>query len=173
MTTAAVVALGAVVYGFMLAEARRASQNEARQRTRGGREPAGDVYALMQVAYPGIFLAMLAEAFVRGADAPAAPATGLLLFTAGKALKWWAIITLGDFWTFRVLIVPGTTALRSGPYRWFRHPNYVGVVGEVVGVALACGAVLTGPLALLIFGALLVRRIQIENRALDAILPPH
>jgi methyltransferase len=173
MTTAAVVALGAVVYGFMLAEARRASQNEARQRTRGGREPAGDVYALMQVAYPGVFLAMLIEARVRGADAAAAPVFGLIVFTAAKALKWWAITTLGDFWTFRVIVVPGTTAVRAGPYRLVRHPNYVGVVGEIVGAAFACGAVVTGPLALLVFGALLVRRMQIENRALDAILPPH
>jgi methyltransferase len=126
----------------------------------------------MQLAYPGIFRAMFVEAFPRGAAAPAAPALGLLVFAAGKAFKWWAILSLGDFWTFRVIIVPGTHAVRSGPYRIVRHPNYVGVVGEIAGAALACGAVISGPLAFVVFGALLVRRIQVENRALDAILRP-
>jgi methyltransferase len=173
MTTGGLVLLGVVVYAFMLVEAWRAARNERRQQARGGWEPRGDVYALMQIAYPGIFIVMLAEAFARGVSAPAAPGVGLLVFAAAKGLKWWAIVTLGDFWTFRVIIVPGATVVRAGPYRFVRHPNYVGVVGEIVGVALACGAVITGPLALLAFGALLTRRIQIENRALDAILPPH
>jgi methyltransferase len=173
MTRTALLALGACLYAFMLAEAWRASRNEQRQRSRGGREPSGDVYALMQPAYPGIFLLMLAEGLVRGPQASEVVGIGLLIFAAAKALKWWAILTLGDYWTFRVIVVPGTFAVRSGPYRFVRHPNYLGVVGEIVGVALACGASVTGPLAFLIFGALLLKRIQVENRALDAILPPH
>jgi isoprenylcysteine carboxyl methyltransferase (ICMT) family protein YpbQ len=46
----------------------------------------------------------------------------------------------------------------------------VAVVGEIVGVALMMRAVITGPLALLVFGTLLVRRIAVENRVRDAIL---
>ena len=55
---------------------------------------------------------------------------------AAKALKWWAILTLGRFWTFRVIVVPGATLVAGGPYRWLRHPNYVGVIGELVGVGV-------------------------------------
>src|SRR5207244_13535851 len=55
------VALFAVAFGFMLVEARRAAANERAQRARGGVEPSGDVYGLMQVAYPASFLLMLAE----------------------------------------------------------------------------------------------------------------
>src|SRR4029077_16417580 len=95
---------------------------------------------------------------------------GLALFTAAKALKWWAIVSLGPAWTFRVSVVPGATAIAAGPYRYVRHPNYVAVVGEIVSVALMTAARVAGPLALIVFGALLARRITVENRALDAIL---
>lgn len=50
-----------LVFPLMLLEAWRAARNERRQRERGGIEPRGDVYALMQLAYPGIFLAMIIE----------------------------------------------------------------------------------------------------------------
>ena len=53
-----------------------------------------------------------------------------------------------------------------GPYRYLRHPNYVGVVGEIVGVGLVAQAIVSGPLAVLAFGVLLARRLAVEERAL-------
>jgi methyltransferase len=164
------VLIGAVVFGFMIVEARRAARHERLQRARGGVEPSGDVYAIMQVAYPGVFLAMLVEGMWRGSTGGPWLALGLALFAAAKALKWWAIVSLGQAWTFRVIVVPGSQAVASGPYRYLRHPNYVAVVGEIVGVAVMADARVTGPLAMLGFGSLLVRRIAVENRALGAIL---
>ena len=154
----------AVVFAFMLVEARRAAANERAQRARGGVEPPGDVYALMQVIYPASFLVMLAEGAWRGAQ-PIFVA-GAVLFAATKALKWWAILSLGPFWTFRVIVVPGSRRVISGPYRFVPHPNYVAVVGEFIAVALMTGAVVSGPLALLAFAALLAKRIAVEERAL-------
>jgi isoprenylcysteine carboxyl methyltransferase (ICMT) family protein YpbQ len=51
-----------------------------------------------------------------------------------------------------------------------RHPNYVAVVGELTGVALMCGARITGPLAIALFSMLMLKRIAVEERALGAIL---
>lgn len=160
-----VAVLAAIVFGFMLVEARRAARNERLQRGRGGVEPPGDVYAAMQFAYPGAFVAMIVEGFWRSPGVSAA-AVGALLFGAAKALKWWAIGTLGPAWTFRVIVVPGAPLVKSGPYRFLRHPNYVAVVGELAGVAMMVGASITGPVATLGFGALLLRRIAVEQRAL-------
>jgi methyltransferase len=160
-----------IVAAFMLTEARRAATNERAQRSRGGIEPADDVYQLMQIAYPGVFVAMLAEGAIGGA-APTGEwfIAGLTIFIVAKVLKWWAIATLGSFWTFRVIVVPGSSSIETGPYRIMRHPNYVAVVGEIIGVAMMMRAVVTGPLALVVFGSLLLRRIAVENRARDAIL---
>jgi methyltransferase len=164
------VVLFIVVAGFMIVEAMRAARNERLQRSRGGIEPSGDVYRWMQVTYPGVFAAMIAEGAARPAPALAAAAAGLLLFASGKALKWWAIVTLGDRWTFRVIVVPGMPLATSGPYRLLRHPNYVGVVGELAGVALMANAPLAGVAGGALFCALMAARVRVENRAVDGIL---
>src|SRR5476649_1550027 len=95
------------VFVPMLVEFARASGNERRQRARGGVEPPHDVYRIMQVAYPGAFLAMIAEMLLRGAARSDVVVAGAAIFAAAKAAKWWAILTLGEFWTFRVVVVPG------------------------------------------------------------------
>src|SRR5206468_5398128 len=126
-------------------EARRAARNERAQRDRGGVEARGDVYKAMCVIYPAAFAAMILEGFSRGAPAAMMIAAGATLFTAAKLMKWWAITTLGRFWTFRVIVVPGSALIAGGPYRWLRHPNYVAVLGELVSVAMMTGASITGP----------------------------
>jgi methyltransferase len=161
----------AVVFGFMIVEARRAERNERAQRTRGGLEPPGDVYLLMRIVYPGAFLAMCVEGAARGAPSPGVLLAGALVFAAAKALKWWAILSLGPFWTFRVIVVPGASLVAQGPYRWMRHPNYVGVLGELAGVAAIAGAPLSGAVATGVFAALLVKRIAVEERALRELGP--
>jgi methyltransferase len=167
------LAVALLIFLPMAAEATRSARNEAAQRARGGCEPPGDVFNIMRVAYPATFLAMLVEGFIRGGlnGAPSAPwiaAGGLACFAAAKALKWWAILTLGPFWTFRVIVVSGASLVRRGPYRFLRHPNYVGVVLELTGASMMTGAAVCGPLGIVLFGVLLERRIAVENRALDA-----
>jgi methyltransferase len=159
----------AVVFGFMIIEALRAARNERAQRARGGIEPSGDVYRLMRFVYPGAFLAMFAEGAARGTPSPDVLLAGAMVFAASKALKWWAILSLGSFWTFRVIVVPGASLVARGPYRWLRHPNYVGVLGELAGVAAIAGAPASGVVATGVFAALLVKRIAVEQRALQAL----
>lgn len=156
-----------LVFVPMLIEAWRAARNERLQRARGGVEPEGDVYALMQVAYPGVFAAMIAEGVVRGGPERGVFIAGLAVFALAKALKWWAITTLGPCWTFRVIVVPGMTPVTAGPYRWVRHPNYVAVVGELLGVALMTSAVIAGPIGTVVFGALMWRRIRVEEQSIE------
>ena len=60
--------------------------------------------------------------------------SGLVVFVVAKALKLWAIRSLGERWTFRVFVLPGSRLVTDGPYRWVRHPNYIAVVGELVGL---------------------------------------
>jgi methyltransferase len=159
-----------VVFVPMLVEARRAARNEHAQRSRGGIEPTGDIYAMMRVAYPAAFLVMIAEGIWRHAQAEPVSwrmaILGLVLFLIAKALKWWAILSLGPAWTFRVIVVPGAPQVARGPYAYLRHPNYVAVVLELAGIALTSGARVSGPLVTLAFGALMMKRIFVEDKAL-------
>ncbi len=150
----------------MIVEARRSAVNARALLERGAREPDGDVYAGMQLAYPASFLLMVAEAWLRQRTFGPVFIVGAAVFAAAKSLKYWAIATLGSRWTFRVLVPPDATLVTSGPYRHLRHPNYVGVVGEILGMALMAQAPVTGTLALLVFGALLRARVRVEEDAL-------
>jgi methyltransferase len=156
------------VFGSMLVEARRASRNERAQRARGGIEPPGDVYRVMSFVYPAAFLAMIGEGAWRGLPGTPWLVVGAAVFAAAKALKWWAIVSLGGCWTFRVIVVPRAALVVAGPYRWLRHPNYVGVLGEIGGTALMTNALVAGPLSLAVFGFILVKRIEVETKALAA-----
>ena len=91
---------------------------------------------------------------------------GAVVFVLAKALKWWAIATLGPAWTFRVVVVPGDPLVARGPYRLMRHPNYVAVVGELAGAAFMAGAPGAGVVATAGFAVLLRRRIAVEERML-------
>ena len=155
-----------VVYAPMLVEAARASANEQIQRARGGVEPPDDVYEVMRIAYPGVFLAMIAEGYARNGSPPYVFASGIVVFVLAKTLKWWAIATLGRAWTFRVIVVPGDALVARGPYRLLRHPNYAAVLGEFAGAALMTGASVAGTLGTAGFAFLLRRRIAVEERAL-------
>jgi methyltransferase len=155
----------AVFFVPMLLELRRSRRNEEALRSRGAVEPPRDVYALMQVIYPACFIVFIAEGWTRPNEMRWA-AGGAALFGAAKALKYWAISTLGSRWTFRVLVLPGAPLIKAGPYRWLRHPNYVGVMGELAGGALMANAPVSGAIAVLVFGALIVARIRVEERAL-------
>ena len=94
---------------------------------------------------------------------------GLVMFGLAKALKVWAIASLGPRWSYRVLILPDAPLVTSGPYRYLPHPNYLAVVGELVSVAAIVAAPITGMLATVGFGLLMRARIRVEDRALGRV----
>ena len=164
----ALVAL-VVVLIMMLVELRISQGNERMLLGHGARQSPDPVYKTMRIVYPGTFVVMAAEGALAGPFGSGLIVAGVIVLVAGKLLKAWAIRSLGDRWTYRVFVVPGAPLVKSGPYRWMRHPNYIGVVGELVGFALLVGARFTGPVAVLVFGELLRRRIRAEEHPLGLI----
>ena len=160
------VVVAVAVFVPMAVEAARASKNERAQRDRGGIEASDDVYPGMRVVYPVAFLLMIVEGAVRNRAPSSAFVSGAAVFAFAKALKWWAIATLGRAWTFRVIVVRGDPIVARGPYRWLRHPNYAAVLGEFVGAALMTGAEIAGIIGTMAFALLLRKRIAVEERAL-------
>ena len=157
-----------VVLLFMLGELRVSTRNERLLRARGAIEPPDPVYSWMRWAYPAVFVAMAVEGLWSGPPPGLVLVTGVVVFAIGKVVKLWAIGTLGERWTYKVLVLPGVPLVTGGPYRFVKHPNYVGVLCELVGMALMTGARVAGPLGLVFFSWLLMRRIQAEERALKA-----
>jgi methyltransferase len=161
----ALVALALVIV-LMLVELRISTRNERTLLSRGALAPSDPVYRTMRWAYPAVFMAMAVEGMVTAPARGALVVAGAAVFVASKLFKFWAIATLGERWTYKVLVLPGVPLVASGPYRLVRHPNYVGVVGELIGMALMTEARFTGPAGVVFFSWLLSRRIQAEDRAL-------
>ena len=168
MTPASSIAAITIIAALLImgGEAALSSFNERQLRAKGAIEPPGDVINTMRLAYPLSFVAMGIEGALTGPAPRDLMMYGLALFGLAKALKMWAISSLGSRWSFRVLVLPGAPLVRTGPYRFLSHPNYLAVVGEMASVALIVWAPITGILATIGFGWLMIRRIAVEDRAL-------
>ncbi len=71
-------------------------------------------------------------------------AIGFVVWMAAVGLRYWVRQSLGAMWTLDLVLVPGASRVISGPYRWMRHPDYVGRLLEVVGVCMVLQSVWAG-----------------------------
>jgi methyltransferase len=169
----AFVVVVALVACERVAELVVSRRNAAWSLARGGRETGQGHYPVMVVLHTGFLVAMLLEALVRRPEVPAALTWSMLaLVVAAQALRWWCIAVLGRQWNTRVIVVPGLTAIRSGPYRLLRHPNYVAVVVEGVALPLVHGCWLTATGFTVLNAALLTVRLRTENAAVASLAEP-
>ena len=90
----------------------------------------------------------------------------LALFAILQGFRAWVLLSLGPYWTTRVITVPGAPLVRRGPYRFLRHPNYVVVAAEIAVLPLAFGAWTVALVFSALNAALLTWRISVEDRAL-------
>ncbi len=88
------------------------------------------------------------------------------LFALLQCARVWVIATLGPYWTTRLISLPGAPLVRSGPFRFVRHPNYLIVTIEIATLPLAFGEVGVAIVFTLLNAALLAVRIREEERAL-------
>jgi methyltransferase len=161
----AIVSL-AIVLATMGGELMLSRSNERALKLRRAREPDGDVYRALAWAYPMMFVLMAIEGVVARRPPGYTTVAGGIVWAAAKALKFWAIATLGPRWTYRVMVPADAPLVTTGPYAWLRHPNYVAVFGEIAGIALLVRAPIAGVIALIAFGILVRKRIAVEEKAL-------
>ena len=80
-----------------------------------------------------------------------------------QVLRLWTLVSLGRYWTTRIIVVPNAPLVRKGPYRFIRHPNYLVVVLEIALLPLALDS---WPLALgfsIVNAIVLAWRIRTES----------
>jgi methyltransferase len=139
-------------------------------RQRGALEAGQGHYPPMVVLHIGLLAGCLVE--VEMFDRPYVAWLGapmLVVVLGAQALRWWCIRTLGTQWNTRVVVVPGLPLVRTGPYRWLAHPNYVAVVAEGVALPLVHSAWVTALVFTGLNAGLLRVRIRCENRLLAGV----
>ncbi len=141
-----------------------AARNARALIARGGVEIGRKHYPLI-VALHACWLAVLILALPTELPIHFIP---LILFLVLQGLRIWVIATLGPYWTTRVITIPGAPLIRHGPYRFFRHPNYLIVTGEIAALPLVFGEVWVAMIFSVLNAGVLSWRIRVENQALEA-----
>ena len=143
------------------------ARNARRLFARGAREMGREHFRWLVALHTLFPLALIAEVLWLGARPGPLTPCWVVVWVLAQGLRWVAMGTLGERWNARVIVLPGTSRVRKGPYRLLRHPNYVAVATELLAGPLIFGAWRTA----LVFSAAnffaLRVRIRCENRALD------
>jgi len=88
-------------------------------------------------AAPGLMPEALNIRFVP--EGPVLPAIGTVLLALGLGFSVWARRHLGRNWSQQVVVKEDHTLVRTGPYRYVRHPIYTGILLGMLGMAIAIG----------------------------------
>jgi len=99
-------------------------------------------------------------------QAPWVQGLGVGITAAGLLVAVWARLYLAGNWSGTVTLKVGHELVRSGPYRWVRHPIYSGILLAVLGTALERGQ-LRGAIALVLIYAGFFLKIRREEQFMN------
>jgi protein-S-isoprenylcysteine O-methyltransferase len=140
-----------------------------RPSARGRNTPEWSFFCVMLLLY-GSLAGSIAASFQGLAPIPGPPwwpvLAGLVMIWVGLAFRDWAIFTLGRFFKVMVVIQPDHRVVDRGPYRWMRHPSYLGLIVALTGLGLAEGDWVSVSIALLGILAAALIRIRVEERVM-------
>jgi protein-S-isoprenylcysteine O-methyltransferase len=158
---------------FFASEVALATLRRSRRRDGATRADRGSGPLLWIV----ITLAMTAAVSLAGARAGRLPfrpsvirPVASALFGLGAALRWWAVITLGRFFTVDVATHADHALVDRGPFRYVRHPSYTGLLLEFCGVGVSLGNGVSLLVLMVPLVATLAYRIRVEEAALRRVL---
>lgn len=146
-----------------LAELVVAKRNTKRLLANGAHEVGAGHYPLIVILHAS-WIAVLFY-FVQTTATILWPLLGVFLVLQG--VRVWVLLSLGDYWTTRIICVPDAPLITHGPYRWVRHPNYVVVIAEIAVLPLAFGLWDVAIFFSIANGLVLFWRIRLENASLS------
>ncbi|HET6144703.1 MAG TPA: isoprenylcysteine carboxylmethyltransferase family protein [Candidatus Acidoferrales bacterium] len=168
MTSAYISLLVIVGIGRLLelVISRRNQRQLEKQGVRKIREP---LFRLLVLLHGSILVcAGLEVLFLHRPLIPALAISMGIVFVLSNVLRWWVIWTMAGHWNVEIMDSARVGVVTSGPYRWVRHPNYVGVVLEVFSLPMMHTAWITAIFGTLGYMEILRHRLKLENGALLA-----
>ncbi|MEP6810686.1 MAG: isoprenylcysteine carboxylmethyltransferase family protein [Chthoniobacterales bacterium] len=140
-----------------------------RSRGTGVRQDRSTLRVLWVVILSSVAASLYTASHFRGAALPF-PGTvrgvAVAIFVLGLALRWWAIVVLGRFFTVDVQIAQDHELVDRGPFRWMRHPSYTGVLLAFLGFGLSLANWAALLVLMLPILAALLHRMTVEEEAL-------
>jgi methyltransferase len=151
------------------------ARNERAIRSRQPSAPQASERVFRGIAFVNLalFTLPLLERVWRRRSPPALVAgIGWIAALTAVALRLSVIASLRGAWTVRALVPSDLPVVDRGPYRFIRHPNYVALGLEFLGLPLIGGAYASA-IGLGVANALLLRRRILEEDALLMAIPAY
>lgn len=143
------------------------SRNEKILRTKAAIEYGQDHYIWMKILHAAWFVSLILEAYTAGKAFSLDMTLILMSFIlVCQVVRFWCMFSLKEHWTTKILILPQSKLIKTGPYKYFSHPNYTVVMAEFILVPLMFQCYVTLFIFSLLNFILLKRRITVENFAL-------
>lgn len=130
--------------------------------SQGAVEYGREHYPYIVALHSAFIVSLIAEYYLQGAQPVSFVA--LSLFILLLAFKYWVLRSLGRYWNTRIYRVPGAMAVRKGPYKLFKHPNYVDVVCEIAIIPLVFHLYYTAIIFSVLNAGMLYVRIRVEDK---------
>ena len=89
---------------------------------------------------------------------------GLILYLSGLIGRNWCIRTLGKYWSIHVEIRKNHKLIKTGPYKYMRHPATLSIIFEVCGIPLIVNAYFIFLFAVAVYIPLMILRIYYEEK---------
>ncbi|MEK4228204.1 isoprenylcysteine carboxyl methyltransferase family protein [Solibacillus sp. FSL H8-0538] len=155
-----------LVIAQRLIEVLIAKRNEKRMFAQGAYEVGASHYPYMLALHSSFFVSLFAEVLYFERSISLIFPVLFVIFLIVQALRIWCLTSLGQFWNTKIIILPGSNVIKTGPYRFIRHPNYVIVCMEILLLPLMFQAYLTALVFTCLNFAMLLVRIPQEEKAL-------
>lgn len=147
-----------------------AKRNEKWAKEQGGVEFGAGHYKYIVILHAGFFISLISESLYRS-SVNKWWIFFLFIFLLAQLIRAWSLSSLGKHWNTKIIVIPNSEMVRSGPYRFFKHPNYFVVTIELLVLPLIFNAYITAILfSFLNIMFLMFIRIPIEEKALNALM---
>jgi protein-S-isoprenylcysteine O-methyltransferase len=120
------------------------------------------IYSCISVA---VTMGIMGIGKIKGLPA-AVPLAGLVMLVLGILIRWTAIFTLRKYFTVNVVIQSGHKIIKSGIYRFVRHPSYSGALISFWGLGLLFSNWISFVVMALPITFAFLKRIRLEEAAL-------
>lgn len=137
------------------------SRNTRRLLARGAYEAGAEHYPVMICLHASWLCALI----YFGIDQPVS-ISWLAVFAVLQVLRAWIIYSLGGRWTTRIIVMGGPLVTK-GPFAWFKHPNYLVVIAEMLVLPMIFGLPIVAAVFSALNAAMLTVRISAEEVALQ------
>jgi isoprenylcysteine carboxyl methyltransferase (ICMT) family protein YpbQ len=150
---------------FSIIAIQRALETFAKREKKTGVIRQKWTFSLLFVAHAIVFIGSILEYLLLKRDISIiVTVIGLMLYLSGLIGRNWCIRTLGNYWSLHIEIRNNHKLIKTGPFKYIRHPAYLSIIFEVCGIPLLVNAYYTFLFAVVVYIPLIFLRIYYEEK---------